>query len=73
MDVIHTSAIFLMVSFHNIRAVGEKKSLPVKNRVILIVLTLLNLIMTTKLQYSPPNVMERGINLKKTTFVIKSS
>jgi len=65
MDVVHTSAIFLMVSFHNITLVGEKTTLPVKSRVVLVVSILLNLIMTTKLPYHTPNLIERGINLKK--------
>jgi len=63
MDVVHTSDIFVVVSFHNITLVGEKKeTLPVKFRVILVLFKLLNQVMTTKLPHNPPNLIERELN-----------
>jgi len=51
--------------------VGKKKSHPVKLRVILVVLTLLNLNTTNKLPYHPPMLGERGLNYKTTLVVQK--
>jgi hypothetical protein len=44
--------------------VSKKISLPIKLRVILVVLTLLNPNITTKLPYHPPVLRERGLNYK---------
>jgi hypothetical protein len=58
------------VTFDKLHCSAKRKSSLLKFRVIIIILTLLNPNMTTKVPYHPPVLRERELNYK-TTFVLK--